>query len=253
MGATKARANRLANADHANLVRTSRAAQEQIRAVGGSRRRGGLGALPPKLREIAEAAASPPLAVSLRELAVEMQSACDEVCGATAPREPRPARRVVGPSTECAILDFAAGLCSSGDGFRPRPSPRSGARFNGRGRSSSELPLRPAAFIRRTLPCSLTLAASRLRCSGGGPVGLKDGRAGRARTASRSSSQDGDDATRHRVGSAGGISRPDTSQCLAPRRWLKRSARRYDCPNPTVSGHVPGPGTWDMASGHLAR
>ena len=42
MGATKARANRLANADHANLVRTSRAAQEQIRAVRRLERRGGL-------------------------------------------------------------------------------------------------------------------------------------------------------------------------------------------------------------------
>ena len=43
MGATKARANRLANADHANLVRTSRAAQEQIRAVRTLERGGGLG------------------------------------------------------------------------------------------------------------------------------------------------------------------------------------------------------------------
>ena len=43
MGATKARANRLANADHANLVRTSRAAQEQIRAVKRLERGGGLG------------------------------------------------------------------------------------------------------------------------------------------------------------------------------------------------------------------
>ncbi len=40
MGATKARANRLANADHANLVRTSRAAQAQIRAVKRLERRG---------------------------------------------------------------------------------------------------------------------------------------------------------------------------------------------------------------------
>ena len=33
MGETRARANRLANADHANLVRMSRAAQVQIRAI----------------------------------------------------------------------------------------------------------------------------------------------------------------------------------------------------------------------------
>jgi DNA-binding protein WhiA len=68
MGATKARANRLANADHANLVRTSRAAQAQIRAVKRLERRGGLGELPPKLREIAKLRLRHP-SLSLRELA----------------------------------------------------------------------------------------------------------------------------------------------------------------------------------------
>jgi cell division protein WhiA len=43
-------ANRLANADHANLVRTSRAARVQIDAV----RRLDLDALPDDLRELAE-------------------------------------------------------------------------------------------------------------------------------------------------------------------------------------------------------
>ncbi len=69
MGATKARANRLANADHANLVRTSRAAQEQIRAVRLLERGGGLGALHPKLREIARLRVRYP-SLSLRELAL---------------------------------------------------------------------------------------------------------------------------------------------------------------------------------------
>ena len=69
MGATKARANRLANADHANLVRTSRAAQEQIRAVRRLQRGGGLGSLPPKLREIARLRLRYP-SLSLRELAL---------------------------------------------------------------------------------------------------------------------------------------------------------------------------------------
>jgi DNA-binding protein WhiA len=69
MGATKARANRLANADHANLVRTSRAAQEQIRAVRLLERGGGLGSLPPKLREIARLRVRYP-SLSLRELAL---------------------------------------------------------------------------------------------------------------------------------------------------------------------------------------
>jgi cell division protein WhiA len=70
MGATKARANRLANADHANLVRTSRAAQVQIRAVRRLERRGGLGALPPKLVEIARLRLRYP-SLSLRELAAK--------------------------------------------------------------------------------------------------------------------------------------------------------------------------------------
>ena len=70
MGATKARANRLANADHANLVRTSRAAQEQIRAVRRLERSGGLGSLPPNLAEMARLRLRYP-ALSLRELAAK--------------------------------------------------------------------------------------------------------------------------------------------------------------------------------------
>jgi DNA-binding protein WhiA len=50
VAATRADANRLANADHANLVRTSRAAHAQIEAI----RRLDLGALPERLREVAE-------------------------------------------------------------------------------------------------------------------------------------------------------------------------------------------------------
>jgi cell division protein WhiA len=69
MGATKARANRLANADHANLVRTSRAARVQIRAVKRLERRG-LDKLPPKLREIAALRLRHP-SLSIRELAAK--------------------------------------------------------------------------------------------------------------------------------------------------------------------------------------
>jgi DNA-binding protein WhiA len=68
MGATRARANRLANADHANLVRTSRAAHEQLRAVERLRRRGELSKLPATLQEIAELRERHPT-LSLRELA----------------------------------------------------------------------------------------------------------------------------------------------------------------------------------------
>ena len=70
MGATKARANRLANADHANLVRTSRAAREQIRAVKQLERAGQLKSLPPKLREIAQLRVRNP-SLPLRELAAK--------------------------------------------------------------------------------------------------------------------------------------------------------------------------------------
>ena len=68
VGATKARANRLANADHANLVRTSRAAQAQIKAVRRLERRGGLDDLAPELREIARLRVRHP-SLSLGELA----------------------------------------------------------------------------------------------------------------------------------------------------------------------------------------
>jgi DNA-binding protein WhiA len=67
VGATKARANRLANADHANLVRTSRAAQTQIRAIRRLERRRALADLPQPLREIARLRVRHP-SLSLREL-----------------------------------------------------------------------------------------------------------------------------------------------------------------------------------------
>jgi DNA-binding protein WhiA len=65
LGSTRASANRLANADHANLVRTSRAAHAQLRAL----RRLDLDTLPPKLREIADLRLRHPT-LSLRELAL---------------------------------------------------------------------------------------------------------------------------------------------------------------------------------------
>jgi DNA-binding protein WhiA len=65
MGETRARANRLANADHANLVRTSRAAQVQIRAI----KQLELDNLPQELGEIARLRLRHP-SLSLRELAL---------------------------------------------------------------------------------------------------------------------------------------------------------------------------------------
>jgi DNA-binding protein WhiA len=70
VGAAKAQANRLANADHANLVRASRAAHAQLRAVRLLADQGRLGELSPPLREIAELRLRHP-SLSLRELALK--------------------------------------------------------------------------------------------------------------------------------------------------------------------------------------
>jgi len=67
-GATKARANRLANADHANLVRAARAAHRQLEVVRRLQRQGRIESLPPRLREAAELRLRHP-SLSLRELA----------------------------------------------------------------------------------------------------------------------------------------------------------------------------------------
>jgi hypothetical protein len=68
VAATREQANRLANADHANLVKTSRAAESQLRAVEQLRAEGALEALSDALREAADLRRRHP-AASLRELA----------------------------------------------------------------------------------------------------------------------------------------------------------------------------------------
>jgi DNA-binding protein WhiA len=70
VGETKARANRLANADHANLLRTSRAAHAQLEAVRQIERELGLDVLSPRLREAAELRLRHP-SLPLRELALK--------------------------------------------------------------------------------------------------------------------------------------------------------------------------------------
>jgi cell division protein WhiA len=70
VGATKSHANRLANADHANLVRAGRAAHAQLQAVRRLQRRRRLDELSPPLREIAELRLRHP-SLSLRELALK--------------------------------------------------------------------------------------------------------------------------------------------------------------------------------------
>jgi DNA-binding protein WhiA len=65
---TRSRANRLANADHANLVRTNRTARRQIEAIG----RLDLDGVPDALRDVAELRLRHP-DESLRELASRME------------------------------------------------------------------------------------------------------------------------------------------------------------------------------------
>jgi DNA-binding protein WhiA len=67
VGSTRARANRLANADHANLVRAGRAAHAQAKAVRRLEHEGRLEELAPRLREIADLRLKHP-SLSLREL-----------------------------------------------------------------------------------------------------------------------------------------------------------------------------------------
>lgn len=67
VGSTRARANRLANADHANLVRVGRAAHVQLEAVRRLERDGRLDELSPPLRELAQLRLKHP-SLSLRDL-----------------------------------------------------------------------------------------------------------------------------------------------------------------------------------------
>lgn len=68
----RADANRLANADHANLVRTSRAAQAQLDAVRALQRDGALERLPDRLHEVARLRLRYPT-LALRELAAKCE------------------------------------------------------------------------------------------------------------------------------------------------------------------------------------
>ena len=70
MAATRGEANRLANADHANLVRSGKAAHEQLEAVRLLKSRGELERLSPRLREVAELRQAHP-SHSLRELGLK--------------------------------------------------------------------------------------------------------------------------------------------------------------------------------------
>ncbi|HSC49092.1 MAG TPA: DNA-binding protein WhiA [Gaiellaceae bacterium] len=79
VGSTRARANRLANADHANLVRTGRAAHAQLEALRRLERDGRLEHVSPPLREIARLRLKHP-SLSLRDLGAK----CDPPAGKSA-------------------------------------------------------------------------------------------------------------------------------------------------------------------------
>ena len=70
VAAARGEANRLANADHANLVRTSRAAQQQLEAVRALEGAGALERLPDRLQEVARLRLRHPT-LPLRELAAK--------------------------------------------------------------------------------------------------------------------------------------------------------------------------------------
>jgi hypothetical protein len=70
VAAARGEANRLANADHANLVRTSRAAQAQLEAVRALQATGALERLPDRLYEVARLRLRHPT-LPLRELAAK--------------------------------------------------------------------------------------------------------------------------------------------------------------------------------------
>ena len=67
LGTARARANRLANADTANLARSARAAQGELRAIRRLERQGALDGVSPDLREVADLRLRHPT-LSLREL-----------------------------------------------------------------------------------------------------------------------------------------------------------------------------------------
>ena len=79
VGSTRAHANRLANADHANLVRTGRAAHGQLEAIRRLQREGRFDELSPPLREIAALRLKHP-SLSLRDLGAK----CDPPAGKSA-------------------------------------------------------------------------------------------------------------------------------------------------------------------------
>ena len=91
VGAARAHANRLTNADQANLVRASRAAHAQLRAVRRLAADGRLETLPAPLREIADLRVRSPVTLAARA-GREVPPAGDQGVGPPAPRAAAAAR-----------------------------------------------------------------------------------------------------------------------------------------------------------------
>jgi DNA-binding protein WhiA len=90
VGSARARANRLANADHANLVRSGRAAHAQLEAIRRLQRAGRIDELSHPLRTVAEARIAHP-SLSLRELGAKCRP---PISKATAHRRMRALLRI---------------------------------------------------------------------------------------------------------------------------------------------------------------
>ncbi len=124
IASTRAEANRLANADHANLVRTTRAAREQLEVVRALRQSGALDKLPDRLREIGRLRLRHPT-LSLRELAAK----CDP------------------PATKASVHRGLRKLRELAESGLRRPgATRHVVKAGRRGSSEDDLPLRSTAL-----------------------------------------------------------------------------------------------------------
>ena len=150
VGSTRARANRLANADHANLVRSGRAAHGQLQAVRRLERSGRLESLSPQLKEIARLRLRHP-SLSLRELGAKSKPSISK-SSAQRRLTPDQARQAVtgGPPRHrlrCR-LERVRALPARASRARPARLCRT-AKAGRRGSSEDDLPLRIVAL--RTL------------------------------------------------------------------------------------------------------
>ena len=126
VAATRARANRLANADHANIVRTSRAADVQLRAIRRLEREGRLDELAPELARDRAPARAPPDALAARARP-PLRPAGDEGRGPPPARaDPAPRRALGGLGGTGCVVEPPGEVCRAGR----------------RGSSEDDLPLR---------------------------------------------------------------------------------------------------------------